>query len=439
MTENAPSVVIVAGEASGDLHGACLAARLKQMLPNADIRGVGGLRMREAGVALLCDSSSWSAIGITEALRLVPRLLLELRKLRSHLKAHPPDALVLIDFGAFNIRLGRSLPAGDTKVLYYFPPGSWNRGETYERLKGIPNRVVTPFPWSAEALNRRGFRAEFFGHPLLDIVKPSLSQDAFCRRFGFDSSRPIVGLLPGSRSQEIVHNLPALALAAARLAESMPELQFAIPLAPSISSSAIAEELARTPWIEVERHHAEEDPESSMGRASHLSIADRVRSLARREQFAVPASPVAIKLLPGMAYDLLTNARAAAVTSGTATVEAMILGCPMVIIYRGSRLTTWEFRLRCKNVKFIGMPNIILDKEICPELIAEDASPSRISDLMLTLIQGSPERAEMLRGLAEAKAVLGSLGAVEKTARVVLEMLHQPGSTRNNHDKDTEN
>ena len=422
MTENPPSVVIIAGEASGDLQGACLAAKLKQMLPNADISGVGGRRMREAGVTLLCDSSTWGAIGTAEALKLVPRLLLELRRLRSYLKAHPPDVLVLIDFGAFNIRLGGSLAAGDTRVLYYFPPGSWNRGATYERLKGIPDRVVTPFPWSAEALNRRGFRADFFGHPLLDIVRPGLSRDAFCGRFGLDGGRPIVGLLPGSRAQEIVYNLPALALAAARLAESAPELQFAIPLAPSVNPGAVAEELARIPWLRVESHGVEPDD-----RAARFSIADRMRTQARRDRFAAPASPVCIKLLPGMTYDLLAYARAAVVASGTATVEAMILGCPMVIIYRGSPLTTLEFRLRCKNVKFIGMPNIILDRRICPELIAEDASPGRISELMLKLIADTPERKEMLSGLAEAKAVLGSPGAIEKTARVVLELLDRPG------------
>jgi len=423
MTESVPSVVIVAGEASGDLHGACLAARLKQMLPSADICGVGGRRMREAGVTLLCDSSSWGAIGITEALKLVPRLSFELRKLQSYLKTHPPNVLILIDFGAFNVRLGGSLPKGDTKVLYYFPPGSWNRNATYERLKGIPDRVVTPFPWSAEALNERGFRADFFGHPLLDVVKPGLSRDVFCKRFGLDGSRPIVVLLPGSRTQEIIYNLPALALAAARLAEPMPELQFAIPVAPSIGLKAIAEELARISWIKAEPYHAEGAAESGIGRKSRLLIAGRVRAQARRDQFAAPTSPVCIKLLSGMTYDLLAYSRAAVVASGTATVEAMILGCPMVIIYRGSRLTTLEFRLRCRNVKFIGMPNIILDREICPELIAEDASPSRISELMLKLIADTPERKEMLRGLAEAKAVLGSPGATGKTAGVVLELL----------------
>lgn len=370
--------MIVAGEASGDLQGACLATELKRNVPNAMIRGVGGRRMCEAGVELLFDSSTWGAIGIAEALKLVPRLSLVLARLKARLNAHPPDLLVLIDFGAFNVRLGKHAHSRGVRVLYYFPPGSWNRSADCSRLREVADRVITPFPWSADALRQAGIRADFFGHPLLDVVKPSLSKAEFCERFGLDPERPIVGLLPGSRRQEIVHNLPAQLIAARKLRESVPGLQSAIPLAPSVDSNV-------------------------------------VRGMAGEDS----------KILPGMAYDLLAHSRASVVTSGTATVEAMILGCPMVIVYRGSGLTALEFRLRRKRIKFIGMPNIIMDREICPELTAENASPERIAGLMLTLIPDTPERARMLRDLEDAKAVLGSPGAIGKTARAVLEMANE--------------
>ena len=375
MSARTPSIIIIAGEASGDLQGACLAAEFRRMAPQAVICGVGGRRMREAGVELLFDSSAWGAIGTTEALKLVPRLSLVLLKLKARLNADPPDVLVLIDFGAFNVRLGKHAHARGVKVLYYFPPGSWNRHSDGSRLKEVADRVVTPFPWSAELLNHAGIRADFFGHPLLDIVRPTLSQAEFCERFDLDPERPIVGLLPGSRKQEIVHNLPAQAEAAHKLSQSIPGLQFAIPLASSVDPSA-------------------------------------VRKIAGEE----------IKILPEMAYDLLAHSRAAIVKSGTATVEAMILGCPMVIVYRGSLLTTLEFKLRRKRIKFIGMPNIIMDRMICPELTAKDASSERIAGLMIELIPPTPERAQMLKDLADAKAVLGDPGAIEKTARAVLEM-----------------
>lgn len=379
--------------------------------------------MRRAGVEIIYDSSSWSAIGIAQSLRVVPRLLLALSKLRTHLRSFPPEVLVLIDFGAFNIQVGKRLRPEGSKVLYYIPPGSWNRGATYSKLNGIVDRVVTPFPWSAEALKKRGIQADFFGHPLLDIVKPSMTREVFCERFGFDPERPIIGLLPGSRTQELVHNLPTMVVAAARMLETMPELQFAIPPAQSVDPSGLAAELAAVPWIDVEQFAEESDTQSNSKKIAPRNIASSILALARKEGLAAPASPIRIKVLPGMAYNVLAHSRAAVVASGTATVEAMILGCPMVIIYRGSRLTTLEYKLLGGRIKFIGMPNIILDRLAIPELTTDDATPERISELMLKLIQDSPERAEMSSDLAEAKAVLGSPGSVEKTARVVLEML----------------
>lgn len=414
------TVAIVAGEASGDLNGAHLATTLRRISPELDICGVGGKHMREAGVRLLADSSAWSAIGVSEALRLVPRLLIELRKLRAHFEANPPDVLLLIDFGAFNLRLARQLRRGRSKVFYYYPPGSWNRSSRYQCLEGIADRIVTPFPWSAETLRERGFHADFYGHPLLDIVKPSLSRSSFCERFGFDSNKPLIGLLPGSRAQEISYNLPVLLISAARLAACMPDLQFAVPVAASVSLNSIAQELKNIPWIDVEG--IELGSVTDGRRVFHIER--HLRAMARADRFTFPGSPVRIHLVPGMSADVLANARGAVIASGSATVEALILGCPMVIIYRGSKLTTLEYRLRGKHIKFIGMPNIIADREICPELVAEAATPSKISELMLALITETPQRMEMLRELAQARLILGEPGAIEKTARAVLELLN---------------
>jgi lipid-A-disaccharide synthase len=423
MTESAPSIVIIAGEASGDLHGAHLAAEVRRILPSVNIRGVGGRGMREAGVELLYDSSSWGAIGVMEALKHAPGLLLVLCRLMARLKADPPDLAVLIDFGAFNVRLGRLLHTRGVKVLYYFPPSSWYRGATYSALRGFVDRVVTPFPWSAELLAKHGFQADFFGHPLLDVVKPSMTKDEFVNRFGFDSSQPIIGLLPGSRTQELAHNLPMMLTAAVGMLGSMPELQFAIPPAPSVNPFALADELSRVPWIEIEAHATKEEIPTDFAAASSKSLSRRIRSQARLDGVGSPKSPLRIKLLPGMTYDVLAHSRAAIVSSGTVTVEAMILGCPMTIMYRGNRIMTIEYKLFGKRIKFIGMPNIIMDRMICPEFAADAATSRRISESALKLIQDSPERAETLRDLAEARAVLGEPGAVKKTANVVAEML----------------
>ncbi|MCX6377188.1 MAG: hypothetical protein NTU88_14355, partial [Armatimonadetes bacterium] len=202
-----------------------------------------------------------------------------------------------------------------------------------------------------------------------------------------------------------------------------PELQFAIPPAPSVDPFALADELSRVPWIEVEAHATKEDISSGFAPASSKSLSRRICSQARADGLKSPKSPLRIKLLPEMTYDVLAHSRSSVVTSGTATVEAMILGCPMVIMYRGSRIMVAEYKLLGKRIKFIGMPNIIMDRMICPEFVANDATPRRISESALKLIQDSPERAEMLRDLAEARAVLGEPGAVRKTAKVVIEMV----------------
>ena len=417
MAGKAPNVVIIAGEASGDLQGACLANELRQLHPGIVIRGIGGRHMREADVDILYDSSSWGAIGIAEALKLVPSLLRILGKLRRLLEANPPDVLVLIDFGAFNVRLANALRSSGIKVLYYFPPRSWSRGATYSRLDGLVDRVVTPFPWSADILKGRGFQADFFGHPLLDIVKPSLSREAFCEQFGFDGERPIIGLLPGSRTHEIRYNMPVLLLAAARLAESIPGLQFGVPLASTLDAASIEAELSSIPWVEVRSYCRR----NAVG-VQRFALRRQTDTLSRQEGIT-PTSKAGISLIPGMAYDVLAHSRAAVVVSGTATVEAAILNCPMVIIYRGSRLVTLEFKLRRKNIKFVGMPNIILDRPACPEFIAEDASPVGVSDSMKVLIEDSPERARMLEDLAEIRSSLGEPGAVRKTAEAVMELL----------------
>ena len=418
MSKSTPSIAIVAGEASGDLQGAMLAVRVRERIPSVRIRGVGGLKMRDAGVEVLYDSSSWSAIGIVEALRLIPRLLLAQCRLVKELESDPPNLLVLIDFGAFNVRLARRLRQTGMKVLYHFPPGSWNRDSTYENLQGLVDAVVTPFPWSAETLRRKGFRAEFFGHPVLDAARPTLSRDEFRSRLGFDASQPIVGLLPGSRAQEMRYNLPAMLLAAARLTESMPDLQFVVPIAPSMDIRAVADGLSAVPWLDV---RCEEPVGSAGGRP--LAVARAVDALARSEGFPQPKGPVRVHLLPGMAQDVLAYSRAAVVCSGTATMEAAVLGCPMVIIYRSSKLTWLEYRLLGKGIKFVGMPNIIADEQVCPELIYDEASPERIAQLMEGLIHDTHEREAMLDGLAEVRDALGGPGAADRTAGLVIEML----------------
>lgn len=376
MQKSPKSIAVVAGEASGDLHGAYLVRSVRRLLPDADVWGVGGTRMREMGVRLVYDSSLWSAIGIFEALKLAPRMLLILFKIEALLKKNPPDLLVLIDFGAFNIPLGRFARKMGIRTLYYVTPGSWNRHGNFRRLVDTADRAVTPFPWAAELLGECGMRADFFGHPLLDVVKPKLSREEFCKYVGFDADKHIVGLLPGSRSREVHHCLPAMLEAARMLHAEIPDLQFAVPLSPSVKIG-----------------------EADQDAADH------------------------VKFIRGMAWDVLAHSRAAVVVSGTATLEAAILDCPMTIIYKGSRMSQFEYALRGKPLKYIGLPNIILDEMVCRELIQDNASPDNIFGEMNSLIGDTPKRAKMVGDLMRVKGMLGGSGAVDRTAEVALEML----------------
>jgi lipid-A-disaccharide synthase len=419
MDSKSPNIVIVTGEASGDLYGAHLAAQLTEMCPELQILGVGSSRMRKAGVRLLRDSSSWSAIGIVQALKVVPALEFAFYRLRKYLAASPPDLLVLVDFGAFNVRLaGRVHPLG-IKTLYFIPPGSWYRGKTYKSISGNVDRVVTPFPWSHETLQKEGFASDFLGHPLLDIVKPTASREDFFAQFSINPSETLVGLLPGSRGHEVSHVLPAELIAAGMLAEKDPSLTFAIPLASSICAQRVAEELSQIPWIDMQSFC----PQARMRSRRRYRIEQITASLVKEEGWVPPKTPVRIKLLPGQAGDILAYSKAAIVTSGTATVEGAILGCPMVIVYRGSRLMQLEYKLLGKGIKYIGMPNIVLDRVVCPELMGDDASPRHIAELVLPLLTDSGERGAALSGLAEVRAYLGEPGAICKTARLILSMI----------------
>lgn len=430
MAERSPRIMIIAGEASGDLQGACLAQGIRRALPYAEIMGIGGCRMRDAGITLIEDSSSWSAIGITEAVKLVPRLLAALHRTKAHLAKTPPDLMVLVDFGAFNVRLRRSVHLPDTKTLYYFPPGSWKRNADHSALKGIVDRIVTPFPWSAENLRNQGFSADFFGHPLLDTTTPSSTRDDFCARFGFDPEKHIIGLLPGSRTHEVIRHVPAIIAAVNILRAQIPDLQFAVPVAPSISAGALAAEMRRVPGIAAGSFIDYTYEAGDTGTDGKSVLGSRLDSAPSRSD---DQSGSRIRLLPGLATDLLYHARAAIVTSGTATVEAAILGCPMVIIYKVSSLAKLEYRLLGLKIKFIGMPNIILDREACPELIQDRATPQRIAAKMLPLIQETPARREMLESLRDVKNMLGEPGAVEKTVNVCMEMLDAQSSRVETH------
>ncbi len=357
-------VWIIAGEASGDLYGADLARHLLVKFPALEVYGVGGARMQQAGVQLLIDSRHWGAIGIVESLRVLPVVLRAFQRLRRVLLQQRPDWLIPIDFGAFNIPFCRWAKAHGIRVCYYMPPGSWRRDRQGRDLPLIADWILTPFEWSAQLLQAMGARVVRIRHPLLRLARESMPKTTFCERLGLDSDRPIVALLPGSRRHEVMAHVPLYARVAEQVNTYLPEAQFVLSVAPGFS----------TEWI-------------------HRLWAEGSRSWVPTE-----TRPV---------WDMLAHADAAIVCSGTATLEAALLDTPMLIIYRGSSWMNLEYRLRRQrlNLRHIGLPNLLLEREVCPEFIQEAATPSALARYLIGLLRQD----ENYRCQKEAFSTLRSL------------------------------
>lgn len=384
------SVAIVAGEASGDASGALLANELRKLEPNISIWGAGGQRMREAGVELVADFSHLGAIGIIESLKMVPRLIVEQSRLKKEFFLRQPDVFVPIDFGAFNVPLAKFVRERGIPTVYFFPPGSWRRrAKNPSKLLAAADRIITPFPWSEEILRDAGADVVFPGHPMLDRVAPTMTRDGLLKQLELSPNARVVGLLPGSRPHEVLNILPALVGAGQHITERLPDIgAYLIPAASD---------------------RAAKDIESILARAcgDHKSC-------------GVGQKPV-FRVVRDLTYDVMAHSDLLITCSGTATLETMILGTPMIIVYRGSKAMKIEYLFR-KSIleEFIGMPNIIAGRMICPELLGDEASPEKIADLAVSFL-GSPEELERRKQeLAAARKTLGEPGGTRRAAEAVL-------------------
>ena len=378
------SIAISAGEASGDLNGAHLVNELKKLRGDLHIWGAGGPKMLSTGVEVVVDTTGGGAIGIFETLMSLPMVAAKYFRLRSELLNRRPDLFVPIDYGAFNIRLAQIAHANGIPVVYYFPPSSWRkRLKNASKLLACGGRVITPFPWSAQLLSSNGIDARFVGHPLIDIVKPTCQKSDFLNELGLSDALPTIGLLPGSRSHEInSHIMPMIGCA-----------------------EIMNRELGGAQFI--------------IGAASKSEqMRDKIRSVSLgRDDFP------AIRVVENRTYDCMAHSDLLITASGTATLEASLLGTPMVIIYRGSAIMRFEFLFRKAILEdHIGLPNIVADRGICPELINMDVTAEKLADIALGLLKDEDRLAKMRTELGEVKALLGDSGAVERAARTLLEL-----------------
>jgi lipid-A-disaccharide synthase len=371
----APVVMIVAGEASGDLHGATLARGLAALAPGATLCGMGGTRMRESGVDLIEDVTAAAAVGGTEAVARVPRLYRAFRALTAALASRRPDALVLIDFPEFNLRLARAARRAGVPVVYFIPPQIWAwRGGRIRTIRERITLVLTVFPFETALYRRAGVPVEFVGHPVLDALAGAPSRADARRRLGVPDEATVVGMLPGSRREEVERVLPLMRAALGRVAVERPGARFALGLAPTIDRAAVAAVLAGGPAVDV---------------------------------------------VPDGAYTVMRAADVLLVASGTATLEAALLGTPMVVVYRVSRLSEAMVRLLVR-VPWISLANIVLGRGVVPELYQSSATPERLADAALRLLRDPAAAGAQRAAFGELARELGEAGVGVRAARCVL-------------------
>ncbi|HEY3064591.1 MAG TPA: lipid-A-disaccharide synthase [Methylomirabilota bacterium] len=369
-----PSIMIVAGEASGDLHGATLSAALRAQAPGCHLFGMGGRRMASAGVELLADVTAAAVVGHTEAIGRLPALYRTYRRLRDAIAgARRPAALVLIDFPEFNFRLARVARRAGVPVVYFIPPQlwAWRRGRL-KTMREWASLVIAVFPFEVPLYREAGIPVAYVGHPLLDAVADAPSRKDARRRLGLEGDAPVIGLLPGSRPQEIETLLPVMVDAVARIGAARPDARFVLGVAASVRADDVERRLGRATPVRVSREGA----------------------------------PAVIR-----AADVLL------VTSGTVTLEAALLGTPMVVCYRMSRVSSIITRLLIR-IPWFSLVNIVLGRTVVPELFQDNANGERLAAEALALLgdAGVAQR----EAFAEMAGHLGEPGVGGRAARLVL-------------------
>ena len=443
-------IAIISGEASGDRVGAQLATEIKRLCPDAEIWGTGGRFLREAGVDVFIDSSRWGVVGIASGLKILPRILGARGKLHQELLKRKPDVVIPIDSGAFNLGFGpieglcpwmrRRLP--NTKILYYFPPGSWRRKLRTTTLAQDADAIATPFPWSGEELRRLGANATFVGHPLLDLVQPEIPVNKFAEERGIDRERPVVGILPGSRRQEIQQILPVQLEAAAIIHKRVPGVQFVLALAPTVDREDVVRALTalrqRHAHLHDAIHRIEERLRAEIaGRRLPLLVTTQgtlvppkgMDELSQRTRQQLADSEAArptdfgLIIVENATYDVMAASDVLMVASGTATLEAAILARPMVILYRLALSNALEYQFVKKSLpEFVGMPNILAQKRICPELLQDAATPEAVSSEVIALLLEPDRMLRMKEDMHVAVAQLGEKGGARRTAQMVIDL-----------------
>ena len=376
-------ILVSAGEASGEMYGAQLIEALRKRNPSLTFFGAGGERMRAAGCEILVDAKDLAVVGITEIVSHLPKILDLYKNLIRAADDRHPNLAVVIDSPAFNWRVARQMRKRGIPVVYYVCPQfwAWRKGRV-KLLRKYVDKALVIFPFEEKFYRDRGVNATFVGHPLADLPAPSVTREEYAAQHGLDLGKLWIAIMPGSRRKEVRMNLPTILDAVDRLGS---DYEFLLPVARTLEPAFLKGLIETRP------------PESSAKRGIHL----------------VPEA------LPA-----LYHSRVGIVASGTATVEAAIMGTPFVMVYRVSPLTYALGKPRVK-VAHYAMVNLIAEEEIVPELVQAKFTPENIVSELSKVLPDGLARTRMMQGLGAVKAKLQSAGAhpSEKAAAIIIEML----------------
>lgn len=382
-------VMIVCGEASGDMHGAALVQIMKRDRPDLFFSGMGGVALADAGVELLFDAGKVSVVGITEVISHLGDILAARRVLIRQMEKRPPALLILIDFPDFNLWLAARAKKLGIKIFYYISPQvwAWRRGRV-KKIGAIAERIGVILPFEKDFYKQYGVEVDFVGHPLMDIVGKTMDRKDFLKLHNIPDDNLVIGLLPGSRKKEI-HNLLPDFLAGAELihkdkTQKKQSVTFLLGMAPTISMTILKQS----------------------GLDEYENKLD-------------------LRVLKENRFDLMNSCDAVVAASGTVTLELSILGIPTVAAYRVSPHTYRLGRFLARNIKYFSLVNLIGNRHIIPELLQNEVTPERIATEIFNLVPGGSERDAVIQGLSEIHCKLGRKGTAKRAAKIAFEIIDE--------------
>lgn len=373
-------IFIISGEPSGDLLAGNLVSAIKNLNPAIKISGVGGAYLAKAGCEIFCDIKNLSVMGFFDVLKKLPKFLKLKKFILNKIDLENPEAIILVDFSGFNLRLAKTINK-KIPAIYYVSPQVWaSREGRIDSIRKFISKMLVLFKFEEDFYRQRGIQATWVNHPLIDLVKPALEKSEFLNNYRISTSKKIIALLPGSRKQEIRIILPLMLKAAQIINQTDKQTQFIIAKAPNLDTQIYQNEC----------------------RKFNLDL----------------------KIVDGLTYDCLNCAAASMVCSGTATLEAAIIQKPFVIVYKTNLLNYLLYRPQIK-IPYIGMVNIVAGRKIIPEFIQFNAQPKKIADSIIKYLQEPVYTSQTIQELKTVKANLGEPGAANRAANLILNFLQK--------------